>query len=128
MWRKTTPIGAVQSTADNKAPRLRNEPIPAADHRADVWVAQIGGRDQESKTARSGEGELALPVRGGGIQPVETPKTSPGRSLVASAAGADARRSGAHRPSRTTNMSQNRVRKSSDWSRVTDATPNSKSS
>jgi len=66
-------------------------------YRADVWVAQIGGRDEEGKTARSGEGELAVPVRGGGIQPVENSKTSSGKSVVASAVEPDARRSGADR-------------------------------
>ena len=50
-------------------------------------MAQIGGGDEEGKTARSGEGKLAVPVRGGGIQSVENPKTSSGRSLVASAVG-----------------------------------------
>src|SRR2546427_9386872 len=82
---------------NHRAPRLCHEPIAAADYRADVWVAQIGGRDEEGKTARSGEGELAVPVRGGGIQPVENPKTSSGKSVVASAIEPNARRSGADR-------------------------------
>ena len=78
-------------------------------------MAQISGRDEEGKTARSGEGELAVPVCGGGIQPVENPAASSGPSVVASVVGSDARRSGADRGlARTTKRSPDRDRKCSD--------------